>query len=89
MRVKATKTEKVEVEVSAEDLLNALGEHYLRATGINPNSLMIKGDIKYVYECTSLHNNDWEYVPERLATAKELEVYKLWKEIKKVINEPN
>lgn len=89
MQVKATKTEEVVVEVSAEDLLSALGEHYLRVTGINPNDLVIKDGIKYEYDCVSYHRNDWEYVPDRLATEKELELFNSWKEIKRVINESN
>lgn len=84
--VKATKTELVTVDVSSNDLLDSLAVSLANKEGVYIESLDIRDGIKYHYECTGGHNNDWEWVELGPASEREIELFDFWQILKGVVN---
>lgn len=84
--VEGIKTEKVRISISQDELLRLIKNAYYTKFG---RGLDIKIEDGFImrYECTSFHNNDYEYVPLRVATNEEIEQYAFWCQIKELFEE--
>ncbi len=82
----STQPVSVTVDIDIKDLLRLLKDLFYKKYKISSNLKIVNGMLQK-YECTSYHNNDWEYVDDRPATSEELEAFALWKQIEGLFSE--
>ena len=84
--VQGEKVEKVRVTISKEEMLRVIRETYQRNF---KKRLDIEVQNRFImkWECTSYHNNDWEWTREREASQEEIERYAFWCQIKELFKE--
>ena len=84
--VDAQKYDKIKVSITAEEVLKVIQRAY---SSKFRRSLDIKVKDGWVmkYECTSYHNNDWEWERSHVATEAEIEQYAFWCQIKEIFEE--
>ena len=84
--VDGIKSENVRVGIPGKEVIrviqNAYYEKFKRSL-----ELLVKDGWLMSYECTSYHNNDWEYVKFREATEAEIEQYAFWCQIKELFED--
>ena len=84
--VDAQKYDKIKVSITNEEVLKVIKQAY--AIKFKRSlELFVKDGWLMSYECTSYHNNDWEYVKFREATSEEIEQYAFWLKLKDLFKE--
>ena len=84
--VKGIKSEKVNITVSGKEILEVIKTSY-RTKFNRTLPLLVEDGWLMSYECTSCHNNDYEYVKVREATEAEIEQYAFWCQIKELFED--